>query len=83
MSAFVFGFWLFWVFVAEHGLSLVAVSRGYSSLQCTGFSLRWFLLWSTGSKAQASGSEEVLPENFGVPLEGDRDVGALCGSHQG
>ena len=29
------------------------------------------------------GSEEVLPENFGVPLEGDRDVGALCGSHQG
>ena len=28
-------------------------------------------------------SEEVLPENFGVPLEGDRDVGALCGSHQG
>ena len=29
------------------------------------------------------GSEEVVPENFGVPLEGDRDVGALCGSHQG
>ena len=27
--------------------------------------------------------KEVLPENFGVPLEGDRDVGALCGSHQG
>ena len=29
------------------------------------------------------GSEEVVPENFRVPLEGDRDVGALCGSHQG
>ena len=29
------------------------------------------------------GSEEVVPENFGVPLEGDRNVGALCGSHQG
>ena len=29
------------------------------------------------------GSEEVVPEIFGVPLEGDRDVGALCGSHQG
>ena len=29
------------------------------------------------------GSEEVVPENFGVPLEGNRDVGALCGSHQG
>ena len=27
--------------------------------------------------------EEVVPENLGVPLEGDRDVGALCGSHQG
>ena len=29
------------------------------------------------------GSEEVVRENLGVPLEGDRDVGALCGSHQG
>ena len=32
-------FWLRWVFVAERGLSLVAASRGYSSLWCTGFSL--------------------------------------------
>src|SRR5574342_382437 len=29
------------------------------------------------------GSEEVVPENLGVPLQGDRDAGALCGSHQG
>src|SRR5574339_136376 len=29
------------------------------------------------------GSEEVVPENLGVPLEGDRDFGELCGSHQG
>ena len=29
------------------------------------------------------GSEEVVPEIFGGPLEGDGDVGALCGSHQG
>ena len=29
-------FWLCWVFVAAHGLSLVEVSRGYSSLRCTG-----------------------------------------------
>ena len=28
-------------------------------------------------------SEEVVPENLGVPLEGDWDVGELCGSHQG
>ena len=26
-------FWLHWVFVAARGLSLVAASRGYSSLQ--------------------------------------------------
>ena len=44
-------FWLHWVFVAAHGLSLVVVSGGYSSLQCTGFSLRWLLfLWSMGSR---------------------------------
>ena len=34
-------FWLHWLFVAPRGLSLVAVSGGYTSLLCTGFSLRW------------------------------------------
>ena len=29
------------------------------------------------------GSEEGVPENLRVPLEGDRDFGELCGSHQG
>ena len=29
------------------------------------------------------GSEEVVPENLGVPLQGDRDAGELCGAHQG
>ena len=44
-------FCLHLVFVAVHGLSLVAASRDYSSLQCTGFSLRWLLLLqSTGSR---------------------------------
>ena len=44
-------FWLHWVFIAARGLFLVAVSRGYSSLWCTGFSLRWLLLLrSTGSR---------------------------------
>ena len=44
-------FWLHWVFVAALRLSLVAVSWGYSSLRCTGFSLRWLLLLrSTGSR---------------------------------
>ena len=35
--------WLFRVLVAAYGLSLVEVSRGSSSLPCTGFSLRWLL----------------------------------------
>ena len=44
-------FWLHWVFIAVHGLSLVAVSRGYSSLWYVGFSLWWLLLlWSMGSR---------------------------------
>ena len=35
-----------------HGLSLVVHCGGYSSLRCTGFSLRWFLLLCTlGSRA--------------------------------
>ena len=29
------------------------------------------------------GSEAVVPENLGVPLQGDRDAGELCGAHQG
>ena len=33
-------FWLCWVFVAVRGLSLVVASKGYSSLQCAGFSLQ-------------------------------------------
>ena len=50
-SLFFFFFWLRWVFVAAHGLSLDAVSGGYSSLQCAGFSLRWLLLLrNTGSR---------------------------------
>ena len=40
-------FWLRWVFVAARGLSLVAMSGGYSSLWCVGFSLRWLLLLRT------------------------------------
>ena len=44
-------FWLHWVFVAARGLSLVVASRGYSLLQCAGFSLQCrLLLRSTGSR---------------------------------
>ena len=52
-----FFFWLCCVFVAAHGLALVAASRGYSLLWCTGFSLRWLLLlWSTSSRHSSFGS---------------------------
>ena len=44
-------FWLLWVFVAACGLSLVAVSGVYFSMQCVGFSLWWLLLLQgTGSR---------------------------------
>ena len=53
-------FWLHWVFLAVSRLSLVAVSRGYSSLWCTGFSLwcaglslRWLLLLRTTGPRRA------------------------------
>ena len=41
-------FWLHWVFVAAHGLSLFAVCRGYSSWRCVGFSLWWLLVGEHG-----------------------------------
>ena len=42
---------LCWVSIAPLGLSLVAASGGYPSLQCAGFSLQWLLLLrSTGSR---------------------------------
>ena len=51
ICCFVCFFWLCWVFIATHGLSLAAASGGYSLLRCVGFSLRWLLLlWSTGSR---------------------------------
>ena len=50
-------FWLQWAFIAARGLSLVAVSRGYSLLRCMGFSTRWLLLlWSTGSRCMGFSS---------------------------
>ena len=46
---YLFIFWLTWIFIAGHRLSLVATSGGYSLLWSTGFSLQWLLLLqSTG-----------------------------------
>ena len=43
--------WPHWVFAAAYRLSLLAASRGYSSLWCVPFSLWWLVLsWSMGSR---------------------------------
>ena len=48
-------FWLCWVFVSVHGLSLVAASGGHPSSRCAGLSLsRPPLLRSTGSRRAGS-----------------------------
>ena len=54
-----FYFWLHWVFIAARGLSLVAASRGYSSLWRAGFSLRWLLLLQSMSSLGAGASVVV------------------------
>ena len=45
LKPYLFNFWLHRVFAAASGLSLVAASGGYSSLQSASFSLQWLLLW--------------------------------------
>ena len=50
-------FWLCWVFIAAHGLSLVAASGGYSSLRCAGFSCGGFSCcraWALGAQASVA-----------------------------
>ena len=58
-------FLLHLVFVAVCGLSLVAASGGYSSLQCTGFWLWWLLmLWSMGSRCAGFSSSGTRPQSW-------------------
>ena len=65
-------FWLCWVFIAAHRLSLVVASGDYSSLRCEGFPLWWLLLlqsrasgahgpYSCGARAQVLCSIWDLP----------------------
>ena len=70
-------FWLRWVFIAAHGLSLVAASRGYSSLWCTGFSLRWFLL------LQSKGSRYAGFSNCGAQAQQLWCMGLVAPRHVG
>ena len=48
-------FWLHWVFVAAHELSLVAVSGGYTSLWCTDSRLVGSVVVAHGSVVVACG----------------------------
>ena len=43
-----FFFWLHWVFVDVHRLSLAAASWDYSLLRCAGFLLWWLLVAEHG-----------------------------------
>ena len=66
-------FWLHWVFIAVHGLSLVAVSGGYSLLRCVGFSLGWLLLlWSMGSRCVGFSSCDTRLSSCGSQAVGRR-----------
>ena len=65
-------FWFCWVFIATFGLSLVAVSRSYSSLWCTAFSFWWLLLlWSTDSRHF----------HFSSHSTGAQRIGSVVGAH--
>ena len=47
---YLFYFCLCWVYVAVLRLSPGVVTRDYSVFRCTGFSLQWLFLWSTGPR---------------------------------
>ena len=56
-------FWLRWVFVAACGLSLVEVSRGYSSLQSTGSRHTGFsscVTWALERRLSSCGARALL-----------------------
>ena len=78
-------FWLCWVFIAAHRLSLVVASGGYSSLRCAGFSLQWLLLLqSTGSRRAGFSScgarAQLLHSMWDLPGSGLEPVSpALAG----
>ena len=80
-------FRLHWVFVAAHRLSLVAASRGYSSLRCTGFSLQWLLLLqSTGSmragfRSCGTWAQQLWHVGSAVAARGLQSTGSVAVAH--
>ena len=65
-------FWLHWVLVAGHGISLVVVSKDYSSSWYTGFSLWWLL--SRAYLAQALGTEASVALVHGLSCSVARGI---------
>ena len=74
---FIFGF--AGVFVAEHWLSLVAVSRCYSSLQYKNFLLQWLLLQSIDSRHTDSVVVTCRPKNAWAPVVATHGLQLLHG----
>ena len=75
-------FWLGWIFVAVHGLSLVVASGGFSSLQCAGFSLWWLLLLRSTDSRYASFSScglRALGVRASVVVVHGLSCSAACG----
>ena len=72
-------FWLLWVFIAVHGLSLAVVSGGYSSLLYTGFSLWWFPL-VVKHRLQGTQVSAVVHGSSVVAACGLQSVGCGVGS---
>jgi len=68
----------FWNFVVRNGLIMRCDWKVGNPFQTKQGSQP-----SCGDQDRRRGSEEVVPENIGVPLEGDRYVGELCGLHAG
>ena len=60
------------------GFSLVAASGGCSLARCTGFSLRWLLLWSTGCRCVGFSSCSTRAQNL-QPLGLECRLGS-CGT---
>ena len=73
-------FWLFWVFVAAHGLSLIAASGGYSSLRCAGSSLLWLLLRSMGYRCW--GFSSCGTRASVVVAHGPQSTGSVLVAHE-
>src|SRR5574340_1181517 len=94
----VFGTWGFFPNDARKNCPFVLTSfTGWSSKRCPGigflsrgdrkvgnpFQTKQGNRPSCPDQEGRKGSEEGVPENLRVPLEGDRDFGELCGSHPG